>query len=72
MEKQVKQTGEKQKVITFHNTPRFYLEYTKNWLAQQRKAKVSDAQLAVVEDISKLVEIAVSVLDPVPADQENK
>lgn len=59
---------EKKNVITFHNTPRFYLEYTKNWLAHQRKEKANPAEIAIVEDIQKLVEIAVGVLDPVPAE----
>ena len=56
-----------EQTISFHNTPSFYLEYTKNWLAHQRKAKANPAELAIVEDIHKLVEIAVDVLDPVPA-----
>lgn len=60
----------KQKTISFHNTPSFYLEYVKNWLIQQKKAKVSPAQIAIVEDIYKLVEVAVSVLGPVPAEPE--
>ena len=49
-----------------HNTPTFYLEYTKNWLAHQRKAKANPAEIAIVEDIHKLVEIAVGVLQPIP------
>jgi hypothetical protein len=57
-----------QQPISVHNTPSFYLEYTKNWLAHQRKAKANPAELAIVEDLHKLVEIAVGVLDPVPAD----
>lgn len=52
-------------IISFHNTPNFYLEYTNNWLVQQRKAKASAAEIAIVEDIHKLVEIAVRVLTPV-------
>lgn len=63
------QTTEQNKTISFHNTPTFYLEYTKNWLAHQRKAKANQAELAIVEDLHKLVEIAVGVLDPVPAAQ---
>ena len=57
----------KEQTISFHNTPSFYLEYTNNWLAHQRKAKANPAELAIVEDLHKLVEIAVGVLDPVPA-----
>ena len=62
------QQGEK--TITFHNTPTFYLEYTKNWLAHQRKAKANPAEIAIVEDIHKLVEIAVGVLEPIPTKTE--
>ena len=58
----------KEDVISFHNTPSFYLEYTKNWLAQKRKEKAREAELAIVEDIYKLVKIAVGVLAPVPAE----
>jgi len=57
-----------EQTISFHNTPSFYLEYTKNWLAHQRKEKANPAEIAIVEDIQKLVEIAVGVLDPVPAE----
>lgn len=58
------------KTIEFHNTPSFYLAYTENWLAQQKKAKADPAQIAIVEDIHKLVGVAVSALTPVPAEPE--
>lgn len=58
--------------ITFFNTPSFYLEYTKNWLEHQRKAKANTAEIAIVEDLHKLVEIAVGVLNPVPAETETE
>lgn len=61
---------ERKETITFHNTPSFYLEYTKNWLTHQRKANANPAELAIVEDLHKLVEIAVGVLDPAPAEPE--
>jgi len=53
------------KTVTFYNTPSFYLEYTKNWLEQKKSQKVNPAEIAVISDICKLVEIAVGVLDPV-------
>lgn len=31
---------EKKETITFHNTPSFYLEYTKNWLTHQKKKRM--------------------------------
>lgn len=58
------------KTIEFHNTPSFYLAYTENWLAQQKKAKADPAQIAIVEDIHKLVSVAVGVLAPEPAEPE--
>ena len=58
------------KTIAFHNTPSFYLAYMKNWLAHQRKQKAAPAEIAIVEDIRQLVEIAVNVLEPVPAEPE--
>jgi len=60
-----------ERIITFHNTPAFYLEYTKNWLEKQRKS-TNPAELAIVEDLHKLVEIAVGALNPVPAEPDNK
>ena len=67
-------TGEKtqEQTVSFHNTPSFYLEYTKNWLLHQRKAKANPAEIAIVEDLCKLVKIAVDALDPVPTESENK
>ena len=63
---------EKDKTISFHNTPSFYLEYTKNWLAHKRKEKANAAELAIVEDLHKLVKIAVGVLAPVPEAPETE
>lgn len=54
--------------IELHNTPQFYVEYMKNWLTHKRKEGANPAELAMVEDIKTLVEVAVSVLDPVPAE----
>jgi len=61
----------KQQVVTFHNAPSFYLEYMKNWAAKQKADKANPAEIAIVEDIAKLVEIAVGVLDPEPAEPAN-
>ena len=62
----------KPKTLLFHNAPSFYLEYTKNWLTHARKAKTNPAEIAFVEDIHKLVEVAVGVLDPVPTESGTK
>lgn len=56
------------KTIEFHNAPSFYVAYMENWLTHQRKANANPAEIAIVEDIKKLVEIGVAQLEPVPAD----
>lgn len=58
-------------MVTFHNAPAFYVAYMDNWLAHQRKEKANPAEIAIVEDIKKLVEIAVAQLEPVPAEPGN-
>ena len=58
--------------IELHNVPTFYLEYMKNWLAHQKKKGENPAELAIVEDITKLVEVAISVLAPEQAAPETK
>lgn len=64
---------EKQETITFHNTPAFYVAYMDNWLQQKKKdAKANPAETAIVEDIAKLVKLAVNYLAPVPAEPETK
>ena len=63
---------QKQEKIEFHNTPSFYLEYVKNWLVHKKNEKSNPAEIAIIEDIKKLVEIAVDVLTPIPAEPENK
>lgn len=63
----------KQETITFHNTPAFYVAYMDNWLQQKKKdAKANPAETAIVEDIAKLVKLAVNYLASVPAEPETK
>lgn len=56
-----------EKQIHLFNTPQFYLEYMKNWLAHKKKENAPRSEVAVVEDLTKLVEVAVSSLTPHPA-----
>jgi len=60
----------KSKTITLHNTPQFYVEYMKNWLATTKT--VSPAERLIIQDIATLVEIAVGHLkaQPEPAEPE--
>ena len=58
------------KTIQFHNTPALTREYVNNWLIRARKAKCAPAEIAVIEDVLQMCDIALSVLEPVPAEPE--
>ena len=61
------------KTIEFHNTPGLVREYVNNWLIHARKGgKVTTAQLAILEDVLQLIDVAMTVLEPGPASPENK
>lgn len=54
--------------VQFHNTPALTREYVNNWLVHSKKQKAAPAQIAVLEDVVKLIDIALKVLEPVPAE----
>lgn len=57
------------KTIEFHNTPALTREYVNNWLTHARKEKNSNpATIAVLEDILKLIDVSMTVLQPGPSD----
>lgn len=57
------------KTIEFHNTPTLTREYVNNWLTHSRKEKnANPASIAVLEDLLKLIDVAISVLQPGPTD----
>ena len=61
------------KTIEFHNTPGLTREYVNNWLTHARKdKKISAAQIAILEDVLQLIDVALTVLEPGPAAPENK
>lgn len=60
------------KTIEFHNTPGLTREYVNNWLIHARKDKAAPAQIAVLEDVLQLIDVALSVLAPGPATPEKK
>lgn len=60
------------KTIEFHNTPGLTREFVNNWLIHARKDKAAPAQIAVLEDVLKLIEVALAVLEPGPAAPEKK
>lgn len=60
------------KTIEFHNTPGLTREFVNNWLIHARKDKAAPAQIAVLEDVLKLIDVALTVLEPGPADPEKK
>lgn len=57
------------KQITLHNTPQFYVEYTRNWLA--KTPTENQVERLIVEDIATLIEIAAEHLTPQPAELAN-
>ena len=57
------------KTIQFHNTPALTREYVNNWLTHARKdKKAQPAQLAVLEDVLQLIDVALIILEPGPAE----
>ena len=55
--------------IQFHNTPALTREYVNNWLIHTRKdKKAQPAQLAVLEDVLQLIDVALTILEPGPAE----
>ena len=57
------------KTIKFHNTPALTREYVNNWLTHARKDKQAQpAQLAVLEDVLQLIDVALTTLEPGPAE----
>lgn len=60
------------KTIEFHNTPGLTREYVNNWLIHARNDKADPAQIAVLEDVLQLIDVALSVLVPGPAEPDNK
>ena len=57
------------KTIKFHNTPALTREYVYNWLIHSKKEKTANpASIAVLEDILKLIDVALTVLQPGPAE----
>ena len=60
------------KTIEFHNTPQFTREFVNNWLTHTKKHNDSPTHIAVLEDVLKLIDVALTVLEPGPAAPENK
>ena len=55
--------------IELHNTPGLIREYVKNWLIHAKKEKqMKPSELAVLEDIATLIDVAMTVLEPMPTD----
>jgi len=53
------------KTIQFSNTPQLTREYVNNWLVQAKKdKKKTPAELALLQDILTLIDVALTVLIP--------
>lgn len=59
------------KPIKFHNTPAFTREFVNNWLTHAKKHKHPAVHIAVLEDMVQLIDVAITVLDPVPTESAN-
>lgn len=59
------------KTIEFHNTPQFTREFVNSWLTHTKKHKDSPTHIAVLEDVLKLIDVALTVLEPGPAAPDN-
>lgn len=61
------------KTIQFSNTPQLTREYVNNWLVQAKKdKKKTPAELALLQDILTLIDVALTVLKPNPKESGNK
>lgn len=57
------------KTLTFHNTPALTREFVNNWLTHARKDKKNTpAQIAMLEDVLQLIDVAIESLEPGPAE----
>ena len=61
------------KTIKLNNTPSLTLEFVKNWLAHMERGKDKHpaAHIAILQDVVKLIEVAISVLEPGPTESGN-
>lgn len=61
------------KTIQFSNIPQLTREYVNNWLVQAKKdKKKTPAELALLQDILTLIDVALTVLEPNPKESGNK
>ena len=59
--------------IKLHNTPDLIRAYIHNWLTHEKQAKkMTDVELALLEDIETLIGVAISVMEPLPQDAAGK
>ena len=56
------------KTIEFHNTPDMTRAFVNNWLTHARKQKRPAAELALLEDVLTMIDVAMTVLEPGPAE----
>lgn len=61
-----------QKTVTFNNPPLVVRAYTQQWLNSAKTNKdVTPAQIALMEDILQLIDVAMTILEPSPAEPGN-
>lgn len=60
-------------IIKMNYPPSAVVQYVKNWAEQNKKAKQNGPkEIAMLDDIVRMVEIAASVMEPEPAEQANQ
>ena len=62
----------KQKTIEFHNPPQVTRALVQKWLTSTKKDKGEKVHIAVLEDILKMIDVALTHLVPGPAEPETK
>jgi predicted membrane chloride channel (bestrophin family) len=61
-----------QKTVTFNNPPLVVRALMQQWLNETKTKKdVKPAQIALMEDILQLIDIAMTILEPGPAEPGN-
>lgn len=60
-------------IIKMNYPPSAVVQYVKKWAEQNKKAKQNGPQeIAMLDDIVRMIEIAASVMEPKPAEQANQ
>ena len=62
----------KQETIKFNNPPQVTRALVQKWLMSTKKEKGEKVHIAILEDILKMIDVALTHLVPEPAEPETK